>query len=103
MLGNKKNPSKGVGRKERISLGEKVTEAFELPKEVVLDIPRITIVGKRNMTIENYRGVFEYSETRIRVNTGSGIIKIEGNNLEMKEITSEEITIEGGMQKVEFI
>lgn len=103
MPGNRKSPSKGVKKKEGINLREKVTEVFELPKEVVLDIPRVTIVGNRNMAIENYKGVFEYSTARIRVNTGSGIIKIEGVGLEIREVTSEEVVIEGNVQKVEFI
>ena len=84
------------------TIKEKFTELLELPKELVLDIPRITIVGKGDMMIENYKGVIEYGSGRVRISTGTGVVKISGAGLVIKEITSEDIIISGGIHSLEF-
>ncbi|MGI6669430.1 MAG: sporulation protein YqfC [Acetivibrionales bacterium] len=85
------------------SMKEKFTEVLELPKELVMDIPRITIVGKGDMMIENYKGVIEYGSSRIRINTGAGMVRISGAGLVIREITSEDIIISGGIQSLEYV
>lgn len=87
---------------QKKGLREKFTEVLELPKELVLDLPKFTIVGNKDMMIENYKGVVEYSGTRIRVNTGLGVVRITGEGLQIREITSEDIIISGKIQAVEF-
>jgi sporulation protein YqfC len=85
------------------TIKEKFTELLELPKELVLDIPRITIVGNGDMMVENYKGVIEYGSDRIRISTGIGAVKISGAGLVIKEITSEDIIISGGIHSLEYV
>ena len=85
------------------TIKEKFTELLELPKELVLDIPRITIVGKGDMMVENYKGVIEYGSGRVRISTGIGVVKISGAGLVIKEITSEDIIISGGIHSLEYV
>lgn len=85
------------------TIKEKFSELLELPKELVLDIPKITIVGKGDMMIENYKGVIEYGSGRIRINTGIGIVKISGAGLIIREITSEDIIISGCIYSLEYV
>jgi len=84
-------------------LKEKFTEVLELPKELVLDLPKLTIVGNRDMMIENYKGIIEYGSARVRLNTGLGVIKIVGAGLQIKEITQEDIILSGQIYALEFI
>lgn len=95
------------GKKEerdisRASFKEKVTEILELPKEIVLNIPKLTMVGKRDLMIENYKGIIEYDDCRVRVNTGVGVVRISGKGLTIKEITSEDIMVSGEIASLEF-
>lgn len=83
-------------------LKEKVTEVLDLPKEVVLDIPKLTMIGNTNLVIENYKGVIEYDIEKIRLNTGIGIIRISGKELVIKEITSEDIMVYGKIENLEL-
>jgi len=85
------------------SMKEKLTEVLELPKELVLDIPRLTLVGNKDMMIENYKRIIEYGSSCIRVRTGSGIVKLTGAGLIIKEITAEEILIAGEIAVLEFV
>jgi sporulation protein YqfC len=82
---------------------EKLIELLELPKELVFNLPKITIMGRNNLIIENYTGIFEYESDHIRANTGAGIIKITGNSLLIKEITHEDIMVSGEIEIIEFI
>ncbi len=93
---------KGKEEEPKPKLKEKMTELLELPKEVVLNVPKLVMIGDGNLIIENYRGVIEYDVERVRVNTGSGIIKITGEGLVIKEITSEDILVDGKIKVLEF-
>ena len=102
------NSKRNVRKKKKIevpkvSLKERVTEILELPKEIVLNMPKMTLLGSRNLIIENYKGIIEYEENKIRINTGIGIIKIKGEGLSIKEITSEEVMIDGNIEIMEFL
>jgi len=80
-----------------------LTNAFELPKEVVMNLPLITLIGKEDLTIENFKSMLEYSEELLRINTTAGIVRIEGKKLALKQITSESIVIVGAIDKIEFL
>ena len=95
--------SEKAARKAEKSVAGKITEALELPKEVVMNLPLITMIGAEDMTIENYKGVIEYSEERIRINTTAGVIKVEGRRLLLKQITTDNIGVAGNILKIEFL
>ena len=88
--------------KKSYKLKEKISDTFELPKDIVLDVSKIIIIGTGQITVENHKGIIEYSEELIRLNTGSGIIKLCGRKLVIKTIFQEEITITGEITNIEF-
>ncbi len=87
----------------KIGIKEKMTEILELPKEIVLNMPKLTMLGNGDLIVENYKGILEYDEGVIRLNTTSGIIKVKGTNIYIKEITLESIMIFGDIQSLEFM
>lgn len=84
-------------------LKNRLSDTFELPKEIVLDIPNIKMIGSMEAVVENHKGILEYSQEILRINSASGIIKILGKNLEIKEINQEDILIKGDIDLIEFI
>lgn len=44
--------------------------AMVLPKDVIQNASVITILGRNELCIENYRGIIEYTDTLIRVRRG---------------------------------
>lgn len=98
-VGQKKKKDDTIIRK---GIREKFTEMFELPKELVLNTPRLTMVGSRDVMIENHKGIIEFGSERVRISTGSGIVKITGCGLLIREITSEDIIISGIIESIEF-
>lgn len=80
-----------------------ISEALELPIDITMDLPKITLVGNQEAIIFNHKGIIEYTSSLIRINSRSGIIKLVGNDLEIKNILSEEIYIVGIIDIVEIL
>ncbi len=80
-----------------------VSEVFELPKDIVLDLPKIIMIGNLELHVSNHKGIIEYTNEILRINSNIGIIRIEGVNLELKTILSEEIIVTGNIEKIEII
>jgi len=98
MLTSNRERRKKQEKKRNISdknFKEKLTEVLELPKEIVLDVPKITMIGNSNFVVENHKGIIEYGDNRIKINTGKGLMKIQGNGLSIREITLENIIVTG--------
>ena len=88
---------------KRLDIKKKIVNMFELPKEIVFNLPLINIIGSEEINIENYKGVIEYNLERVRINTSCGVLKIEGKKLLLKQITAENISVNGLISKLEYI
>ncbi|NLV89309.1 MAG: sporulation protein YqfC [Tissierellia bacterium] len=80
-----------------------ISEAFELPRDIIMDLPKLTVLGDKEASLLNHKGIIEYTKETIRVNTKSGIFKITGEDLEIKTILAEEIIIVGRIKNIEII
>jgi len=85
-----------------INIKSSISDALEIPKDIMLDLPRITFIGNLQVAIENHKGIIEYSNENIRVKMKDGIIKITGVDLIIKTIISEEIIISGKIASIDF-
>ena len=80
-----------------------LVNAIDFPKEVLLNLPKITLIGKTHVTIENHKGIIEYIPERIRVNTTIGVIRILGKKMIVNSIMTEVITISGEITNIEIL
>ncbi len=80
-----------------------IADLLELPRDIVLDLPKITMVGNLQLYIENHKGIIEYSTGMVRVNTKTGILVVTGAELVLRTIVVEEIIIVGRIDRVEFL
>jgi len=84
------------------SIRRSLTQALEMPSEVLINVPVINIVGNGELDIENYKSILEYSTDRIAVNASGYIVMIEGKTLELKCVTSETVSIRGNIASLSF-
>lgn len=75
---------------------------LEIPEELSTDRPKITIMGFEQVLIENHKGILEYQDYFIRLNTYIGIININGFNLKLEEMTTDDILVTGRIDSVDF-
>nr|WP_245251073.1 sporulation protein YqfC [Virgibacillus litoralis] len=74
-----------------------------LPTDVMLELPRITMIGQIHVYIENHKGLVVYSDTELKLKTNKGYIKISGSSFVLKMMLPEEILLEGLITEVKFI
>ena len=77
----------------------KLQEDFELPAEILSGSYRLTTIENKRLTLENYKSIVEYESNLIRLSSGVCIL---GDKLNVTEITSDEIIIEGIIKNIEF-
>lgn len=80
----------------------KLDKLLELPQEVCSDIPNIRITGFDEMMIENFKGILEYEEFFVRINTHIGIININGLNLNLENMTNDDIKVTGKIESIDM-
>ena len=83
-------------------LSERVADAWGVPKDVIMNIPRLTISGDKEIYIENHKGVLVYTDGEIRVSTAMGVVRIRGKNLVIRRIRLEDMLISGAFAGVEY-
>lgn len=82
---------------------EMAIKYFQLPQDVLLELPRITLIGQIHAYIENHRGLLVYSDTELRLKTNKGSIQILGESFVLKTMLPEEIILEGTISDIKFI
>jgi len=87
-------------RKVAKRLKQKFNDIADLPKEISLDYSRMVLLGNKEFVIENYKGIIEYDNNIIRLNTLSGIISIEGCGLVINEINDDDVSVEGTIKLI---
>ena len=55
---------------------EKIGEILEFPREVVSNIPKITVTAFDEVMIENFKSILEYEDFFVRIKTHIGNINI---------------------------
>ena len=80
---------------------EKTAQALDLPGEVG-GLPRVEIVGRQELRMENHRGILAYGPEEILISGGKLIIKVRGTNLELKAMNAGELLITGTLLSVEL-
>ncbi|TEB07218.1 YabP family protein [Pelotomaculum schinkii] len=79
------------------------SEAMELPGDVVLNLPKIIMIGNIQLFIENHRGIIEYTTEGVRVSVGEGEVAVVGENLMLRNILPDELCVEGKIRSLSFL
>ncbi len=83
-------------------LKERIAAAANMPRDVVLGDSVVTVIGNEEICIENYRGILEYTEELIRVQTKKGQIQVHGNRLQIAYYLNDEMKITGKIHTLDY-
>ncbi|MEH7414087.1 sporulation protein YqfC [Neobacillus drentensis] len=76
---------------------------MDLPQDVMMDLPRITMIGQIHIYVENHRGLLSFTDKELRLLLKQGQLLIKGNGFVIKTILPEEILLEGKIDQVTYI
>ena len=80
-----------------------VAELFDLPADVVAGLPRLEMVGSRQLYLEHHTGILASSQEQIDANTSAGVLRVKGERLTLLAMTGEELRIGGRIDAVEWV
>ena len=80
-----------------------VAELFDLPADVVAGLPRLEMIGSRQLYLEHHTGILAYSEEQIDANTTAGVLRIRGSRPTLLAMTAEELRIGGRIDGLEWV
>jgi sporulation protein YqfC len=78
-------------------------EMLDVPKDSVLDVPRITLIGGLQLYVENYRGIVEFRDDLLRLALTEGQLHVNGKELVIKQIFPTEVVIEGSISGIKYL
>lgn len=80
-------------RKE--GLREKTARLLDLPADGVAGLPKVELTGDRELYLENYKDILSYGRDEIHVDGGAWMLRITGQDLEIKAMGRKQLRIFG--------
>lgn len=75
---------------------------LDMPEDVVFELPRMTLIGDRQLYIENHRGVIHFSEEVLRLSLSKGELEVTGDALIIRTIWTDEVFVEGVIRGIQL-
>lgn len=88
--------------KIRHPIQNRIADLSEIPKDAAFGLPVLTLTGQSELHLENYRGILEYQESLIRIQTRAGQIKISGQDLQITYFRNDEMDVKGRISSIEY-
>ena len=81
----------------------KIIQGLDLPQDLFLGLPNISLNGNTEVYISNHRGLLSYDEEMTNVLVKDHQIQIKGRGLSIFAYTKVDITIRGYIRSLEFL
>ena len=82
--------------------GERMAEAVKLPRDVFPGDLLISLIGREEVLVENYRSSLLYTDSVLCVQGKNCRLKVCGRSLRIAYYTSDAMKVNGMIQKVEL-
>ena len=79
---------------------ERTAEVFDLPADALAGLPKLELVGDRELWVENHRGILAYGDREIHISGGVFLIRVTGEELELRAMTGVELLITGHIVQI---
>lgn len=82
---------------------EKTARTMALPGQVVAGVPRLELIGDRELYLDGYRDILSYSREEICVDGGRWVLRLTGRELEIKAMRAGELRLFGWIHGLELV
>lgn len=80
---------------------EKAAQLFDIPGQAV-GLPRVEVVGRSELRMENHRGILAYGREEIHISGGRLVVRVRGTGLELRSMNPTQLLITGKITGVEL-
>lgn len=84
------------------NLVDRITDLVGLPTEPLPGKPLVEILNDQSVLIENHKGIVGYNCETVNVQTTTGYIMIQGDQLMLHKISKEQLLIRGQIHCVKL-
>lgn len=91
-----------TGDKMKKEFAETLGEKLSMPPEALGEIPVTEIRGNRSVTVENHRGILEYSDEIVKISVRHGTVTVHGTRLKIVSMSGKLLEIRGSIRNVEM-
>lgn len=81
---------------------EKVSDKLSIPKDILLNMPVIKVIGDREVIVENHKGILEYTSSTVKLKSVLGELIVTGKGFQIKDISEDNIFISGTVTSLNF-
>ncbi|NLJ84741.1 MAG: sporulation protein YqfC [Halanaerobiaceae bacterium] len=75
---------------------------FELPPDIIMDLPLLMLVADNKLYLENHKGISYFQSEEIKIKIKYGFIIITGRNLSISEINRESLAVSGKILSITY-
>lgn len=86
----------------KVRTTRRITQILELPPEVLVNVPRVEVVGHLQFRVENHRGIEVYQPTRVVLRIPTGRLIVSGRDLVIGWIDRNELLVTGRVRSLVF-
>lgn len=90
-------------KKRLLHMQSLFAEALEMPEELALDLPRVTLVGNISLEVENHKGIISYSAREVRLRVSDGYLIARGNGFRLRSISRTDASLEGEINNLSIV
>lgn len=83
------------GKTSRQNVMAAIAETMDIPRDILVNEPQLSLSGRSALQITNHAGVEEYTAQTVAVRTAVGLFVITGADLVIDRVTKEELWVRG--------
>lgn len=92
----------GVRTMRKNTQWQRLAGILEIPQDIILDLPRITMLGNKQLLVENHKGIIEYTPSLVRIKLNQGELLVTGKLLTLCNLQLEQILVEGTVREIKY-
>lgn len=80
-----------------------MADVLEIPEDLSLDLPRITLLGNLNLNVENHKGIISYTADEVRLKVSDGYLIAKGEGFLLRSISKTDVFLEGEINSLGIV
>lgn len=82
---------------------ERAAEKLALPADSMSDVPRITLTGRRQLLVEQHRGLSLYADDCVELRCSAFGLRVRGSGLRLAAMDRDAVLLTGAITSLELI